>query len=90
MCFEEHIRSTVGAATFDKLRQRKKRAWQTALNYFEEHVKRIVDPDDMSATFYVPSLVNDGEATEVEEGYLPMSATEVWKSLNPSSRAMSA
>ena len=83
MRFEEHVRSKIGATTFDRIRRTKPRTWQTALKYFEEYVKRNYDPDDKVAMSFVPFTVNDGEAPPVEEGYLAMSTAEVWSIFEP-------
>lgn len=83
MRFEEHVRATIGAATFDRIRQRKPRAWQMALKCFEEYVKRNFDPGNTTAEFSVPFMVNDGEAPGVEEGFLTLSSAQVWSIFEP-------
>lgn len=83
MRFEAHIRSIIGASTFDGIRQQKPRSWQTALKYFEEYVKRNFDPEDLDNEFNVPFPLNDGEAPGVDQGFLTLSYADVWTIFTP-------
>lgn len=83
MRFEAHIRSIIGAATFDGIRSQKPRSWQTALKYFEEYVKRNFDPTDIENEFNVPFPLNDGEAPGVDQGFLTLSSADVWAIFMP-------
>lgn len=82
MRFEDHVRSTIGAKTFDTICKRKPRAWQTALTCFEEYVKRNFDPDT-NEPFFVTFPVNDGEAPGIEDGCLLLSSAQVWAIFEP-------
>lgn len=83
MRFEELVRTIVGPDVFAAICRDRSRAWEMALRYFEEYVKRNFDPDDMSADFFVPFNINDGEARGVEEGFMLLTATQIWSIFEP-------
>lgn len=78
MRFTDHVSSIMGATTFEDICRRKPRSWQTALKYFDDYVKRNFDPEqDADTEFLIPFPLNDGEASCVDEGFMPISSADV-------------
>ncbi|KAK3721826.1 hypothetical protein LTR37_002992 [Vermiconidia calcicola] len=81
--FEEYVKSKLGNASFNRMCRKQEKTWRTALNYFEEYVKRNFDPTDlMDFNVPVPGLP-DNEAAGVEQGFFTLFAATVASMFKP-------
>ena len=61
----------------------KRQAWQTALKFFEEYVKRNFDPEeDVAFTIPFPGIPDDADAG-IESGFLELTSNEVQDVFRP-------
>ncbi|KAK3677146.1 hypothetical protein LTR78_002684 [Recurvomyces mirabilis] len=79
--FEDYVKSKIGHTKFEEIRRTRK--WRTALNYFEEYVKRNFDPED-DTEFHIPMPgIPDMPAAGIESGYMVLSSAEVGRLFFP-------
>ena len=87
--FQELIKSRISTDTFKELVTQKPKAWDLALKYFEDYVKRMFDPsDDKDAyddtKFSVPLPgVADNAAAGLEGGFILITNAEVAEIFRP-------
>ncbi|KAF4585832.1 hypothetical protein GQ602_005137 [Ophiocordyceps camponoti-floridani] len=81
--FEEHVRSRLGVARFEEMKQRKGKTWQMGLRYFEEFVKRNFDEaEHHEVNVPFPGLPDD-EAAGLDSGFLVMTASQIKEIFQP-------
>ncbi|KFA79756.1 hypothetical protein S40288_00693 [Stachybotrys chartarum IBT 40288] len=75
--FEEHVRSRLGQARFDEMKNKKGKTWQMGLKYFEEFVKRNFNEDEhQEVNVPFPGLPDDEEAG-LDSGFMVMTADQI-------------
>jgi len=75
--FEDHVRHRLGDTKFNDMMAKKPKAWQTALKYFEEYVKRNINEEGMEE-FNIPFPgLGDNRRAGVESGFLILAAHQV-------------
>jgi len=75
--FEDHVRLRLGVTIFEEMMEKKPKAWQTALKYFEEYVKRNFDEEELEE-FNVPFPgLADNEDAGMDSGFLILTAEQV-------------
>ncbi|KAK4995018.1 hypothetical protein LTR66_005073 [Elasticomyces elasticus] len=81
--FEAHCRDKMGAQNFDAMRTQKPKSWISALNYFEEYVKRKFDPKDTNEFFIpLPGMMDDEDAG-IDSGFLCLESEEIASIFEP-------
>ncbi|KAI7260445.1 actin-like ATPase domain-containing protein [Hortaea werneckii] len=84
LAFEKFVQKKLGNKAFFELRFNKPKTWLTALNYFEDHVKRNFNPAQKDTDFYVP-LPNfeDNAKAGIEDGFLCVNQKDASKIFKP-------
>ena len=81
--FEKFIRKKMTDTAFDKFCGDKPKAWVSALNYFENYVKRNYDPSNPKS-FNIPFPgVTDDERAGIDEGFMTITSGEVADMFRP-------
>ncbi|PSK40203.1 Heat shock protein 12B [Elsinoe australis] len=87
--FEELVRKRLGLLNFCKIRRQQPKTWATALQYFEQYVKRNFNPahedseyDDCGFSVPFPGFP-DSEKAGISFGFLSLSQEEVAGIFNP-------
>ncbi|KAK4964856.1 hypothetical protein LTR28_003603, partial [Elasticomyces elasticus] len=83
MRFEAHCRDKIGAEKFDAMRTQQPRSWNTALNCFEEYVKRRFDPKNTDEFFIPLPGVMDDEDAGICAGFLCLESEEIASIFEP-------
>lgn len=87
--FENLVKNRMGSDLFEELCKRKPKSWETALNYFEDYVKRNFDPssstedyDDNKFNVTLPGAGDNAEAG-IDCGFLTLSTADVAEIFRP-------
>lgn len=75
--FEDHVKSRLGIERYNHMKERKSKAWQMALKYFEEFVKRNFNEEEhQEVNVPFPGLPDD-EEIGLDSGFLILTAQQI-------------
>ncbi|KAH0551471.1 hypothetical protein GP486_007314 [Trichoglossum hirsutum] len=75
--FEDHVRSRVGAETYDTMKAKKPKTWMMGLKYWDEYVKRNFNEEEhQEVNVPFPGLPDD-EGAGLDSGFLVMTADQI-------------